>query len=329
MKELINIAKIGSSNATYPAYAPYVTFTGEEMVTCNDSIYVSLDYPSEFKGSTNIFVLSSILEKVENPAVIVNKDKMVIKEGSFKTTLPMMDIQPKYLKFPETLKTIEITPTLYDVIKLALKFTNNKLAAYKYIALNKRGVYATDGSRGFVYTTPLNLESPIFLDSSILKALTPGCQIGSLDGNVYVMLEYGFVVFTISMLSITHEYPFEKIDALTKMDDRYLPLISRGDLTPAIDKISPILFSEKRRICIFNNSKQQLTISAESAANGESQVSIDSLLSEDYKSVVSIDLLQNIPDTFTLYVNHLNDKDIKVRGFAEDKQPIDMILMLR
>ena len=69
MKDILQklqILKIGALNKDYPVYAQYLNSKDGLLQTCNGREFVQVECELPFDGLVNIFVLESVLSKVED-----------------------------------------------------------------------------------------------------------------------------------------------------------------------------------------------------------------------------------------------------------------------
>lgn len=297
--DLLQIAKQASRNTDVPLYSRFVNFDGETIRACNGRVFCSLDYPSDLHGAVNVYVLESILSKIENPVI----DSFTIKDGNFHTNIVVEEMVFPSVVLPDR-PSIEIDEVLYNTIKRALKYTKAKDDMLSYVGIRQDGVYSSDRHYRVFRDYRWKYGGPsILINSTIFKSIQIGYRIFAYEGNTYVVFDDGYFVFTMDKLSVFDEFPFNRIAELTKKTDKQEFLCNSAQVTDAVKRVSPILSGEQKDAVTISNEKKRIVVFAESTINGTSYVELDSSIDTKFTTTMSADIFKDIPFDFDIFID--------------------------
>ncbi len=304
MKEEISVLKLGASKKEFPYYCQYADFTKDSIRTCNSRVYVEIDNPFDIEGDINLFVLDEILKNCNEPEIYQDGTMLKIRDGNYKTSLVIDDIEFPEMPEIENLELIGLED-IYEILKEAIKFVGSGL--YSYIYLCNDCILATDKSRVFSHKLDLSLSQVVGIDKQILSALGENCKLGVRDNNTIVVYDSGVVRFQATILD---NYPkSEIIKVMSKSKVNIEKLCNVYPLQQAVKKISPMLMNEQSSFIGLKNADKKLDVYVDSITNGISVMTIDSAVESKFEMSIDYTFFNNINIDYDVYVNEVENVD--------------------
>jgi hypothetical protein len=275
----IQMLKVGALNSDYPVYAQYLNSQDGLLQTCNGKEFVQVEYDLPFDGLVNIFVLESVLSKVEDledMEMYQDGDKIYIKCEAFKAKLNMLD--RNYCKFPYlTFKKFDsyviLTEELIETIEKAFNYIGSNI--YSYVYINNKAIIASDMQKAFMSPVELDLKFPIGVNKTIIPLLSPGTKLGLSNDNIIVYYdEHNYAIF--SGLIPIKDYPADKLSEFVVLSRSDTQLCNMLPIMSAIHKITAVLHNEKLKMINFNhNGSGIMSVSTTSEMNGISDYQVN------------------------------------------------------
>ena len=319
LMDLIPLLKVGASNDTHPLYAQYLHSSGNVLRTCNNEVYVCIEQDVPFVGCVNIYTLSDTLSKIKGNIDSINhneaNDILEIDADSFHSELAIHDIDFPTFKDPN-IDSIFLDEDMIRIIKASSKFVGNDILSYIYI--DNKGLIATNRSRIFTYDLGFSREDlvmnkPIAINNKILSILKEGFSIGTDTlGNTVVEFDGGFASFTVDSLEF---YPSDKIRAfVNQQSDGFERLCNVALVQDCVEKVAPVLHGENQTFVALTNTRNLLTVKAESPVNGESTIDVNSDYEGVYSIIIDLKYFKDIPIDFNVYVSEKSQHSLMLKN---------------
>uniref|UniRef100_A0A6H1Z961 DNA polymerase n=3 Tax=viral metagenome TaxID=1070528 RepID=A0A6H1Z961_9ZZZZ len=318
----MNLLKVGSSTDTYPIYAQYINSDGKCARTCKDDIFVKVDCSLPFIGSTNIFVLDSILKTLTDYSVTQEGADICIKSGNFNTKLSTMDIPFPNIDEP-SIPLVYIDEEVHLMLKIASQFVSQN-DIYENIIITKGGICSTRGTRAFLWNKKFEIEDSILINKKILSTLEVGRFVGvDENNNTVVKFDGGYIV---AESDNANDFAYEKLasfisDAKSKsISNRVCSVIQ---MQSALEKLAPIFFGEKSRYVYMFSDGNKLNIKAETI-NGVAEVDIEPDTDIKFEITMSMDFFRGLPP-YSMYIEGRGT--LSYLYFTDDSNMVDIVLL--
>jgi hypothetical protein len=296
------------SKEAYPLYASYITSDPGSIRVCNNSSYIQINKSLPFKGSTNVFVLMSLLDKMPDEGVEYKftKTDLAISYPGFSTKLNVVDLNVPKLELQNE-EFVDIDSTLLSILGLAKKFTGKDDIA-KNVLVAKDGIYSTDNYRAFIYNKDIDVgDDLLFLDNKIISVLEEGFGVGiSHNNNVGVTFPGGFGIFTTEPVRF---YPNNKIrNFMLSLKKNNTYLCTSEQMQECMDKLSPIFFGESKKMVTIESNDSKVFIKGASRMNGEARIFLTESSSDlDLNVAITIESFKDIPLTHEVYASKVDN----------------------
>jgi hypothetical protein len=301
MKEILSFLKLGSSNKDYPVFAQFMHSDGETLSTCDQQLYIKWNYPIDFKGDINIFMLERILSNLSEYELGVKNNKIIIKGDGTKYDLPIsnynfptLDIEPE--------KEIVISEELYETMKFALAFTGSDI--YNNIYISGYCLVAADTKRVFFHSFDSGNIPTMLINKRIFSLLKEGVKIGVKEDKIKIQYSDGYAI---GLSTKPENYPIDKINSFIKNNTQNLKLLENVALIKnAVSKVTPIFSGEKASIIHIHNDNKKCKVIAESGLNGIAESEFSSLLEDRFDIDFNTEFFKNIPFDYDVFINDNN-----------------------
>ena len=298
MKKLLNVLKVGVSKKEIPMYSSYIKFNDEFVCACNGHTFVIAKNEFPIKGCTNFYVLENAIKACNEPTILQDGDKLIIKEGGFKAELFIENIDfPEIPDVPDTFMTLD--EEILIAITKAMAYIGNEYNN-NYVYMHKNRVMATDTARVFMFSGDFNCISPIGINRTILTSLNKDARIGMYNNNIIVEVEDAKILFTTD--SVEYYSEEDIIDVFKQKTKNIKELCNVAILQDAVNKVSTVLYKEDVAVCTLTNVDKKLTVSASSAINGVANSVIPSSTDDNFKMHINSKLIRSIDFDLTVYV---------------------------
>lgn len=300
LKSVLKLLKVGASKEKIPFYQSYLSSDKGRLKTCNNEVYISLDKFLDFKGDTNIYVLDSIINKIDDEFELtqVNDTTLKIISGNFESELVIEEAGFPEKEKPNVPLSI-VTEDFLQLAKLAFKFTGVHIGQHVYVG--NEFLCAYTGEQVFFAYHDLNIETPVLISRNVFQTLAPGTSIGITEYNTVVDYGFGYGIFTSDLIT---QYPIDKLtEFMDASTSNLIDIVVAEDLKKAVDKVSTVFHGERKSVASFINAENNLRIEAESVINGRSQIDIDSMSDTEFNISFDLSFLKNVPDDFMICVN--------------------------
>lgn len=300
LKSVLKLLKVGASKEKIPFYQSYLSSNKGRLKTCNNEVYISLDKFLDFKGDTNIYVLDSIINKIDDEFELtqVNDTTLKIISGNFESELVIEEAGFPEKEKPNVPLSI-VTEDFLQLAKLAFKFTGVHVGQHVYVGNEFLCSYT--GEQVFFAYHDLNIETPVLISKNVFQTLAPGTSIGITEYNTVVDYGFGYGIFTSDLIT---QYPIDKLtEFMDTSTSNLIDIVAAEDLKKAVDKVSTVFHGERKQVASFINAENNLRVEAESVINGRSQIDIDSMSDTEFNISFDLSFLKNVPDDFMICIN--------------------------
>lgn len=231
-----------------------------------------------------------------------------------------------------------------DALARALRFTlmavSNEESRYTINAVLLEGdgktlkMVATDGHRMAIYTLPLDDKISLLMPSRMLKTVMPllvkdgGVDINYTDKMILVSIAEEMPVF-IASPKITGTFP--NYTAVVPTGKRTEVTVKSGEFLDALVRCDQ--FSDERSGLVILNFEKQITITSASAANGESEETVDCVGQPDQpvrigvRAEYLIDIAKRLDGEIRIALPNDGQSCLLFKAAPQEGETLDYIVM--
>lgn len=309
LKDYFPMLKKATTKNNIPFYGSLIKFSEGKVETCNNLIHTSVNFNTPLRGCVNFFAFEKIFKSLSDKVTIEQTDNSInILDGNTKYKLEIDDVDFPKINL-ENRNVVEIDNELYYKLKLAKLYTAQKdeIQSHSYIYLSNNEIIATDNSKAFYTTANIDIDIPIPISKEALALANIGDKIGVVitngENNFILISNNAQMVFS-GRADVRNTFPATPIrDFINSSKNNFVKICNILPIRNAIQQVSSVLINEKDANIEINISNKKVYISANSAVIGEAKTEIEGETDEVVVLSVSPMLLNNVPDTFDLYID--------------------------